>query len=290
MSHQGLRRGVAVAGASAMLSGCAFSDGDAFGLVEASLEAEHVRLEDRVREGGFEATSSDFEVRLDELTLEIDSLSLVLRALEGESSTFDPQNPPEGYSLCHNGHCHRDDGALVDYATIEAELSSGGAEGGALVLGGGTSDVLSGAPLALPCGDESRCVVGEGRVSLLELRVHGLNVSGEVRDGRSGDLARFEGVRAFDGVIDLLHDGEGEEPSGARRLPADVPFSDDDPPRVRLVLHLTATAALLDGVDFAALAEVDPSPTLVLDEPTAERIVENFGELDLGLSVERTND
>jgi hypothetical protein len=294
VSRERIRKWVAAAALTAALPGCAFSEGEAYGVLDASLEAGYERLDERARGDGFEATSADFEVKIDTLTLGVDSLSLVLGALGDGPITFDPANPPEGYSLCHNGHCHNSDGALVDYATIEAEQSAA-AGSSSVTLSGGTSDILAGAPLALSCGDEAECILGEGRVSLLELRFHELALSGEVRDGRPPALARFEGTRAFAATVDLLHDGAGEPSPGEKRLPADLPLSDDEPPRITLVLSLTATAALLDGVDFAALVTAGSGDDIALDEPAAQaaaaaRILQNFAEVDIQVTVVRTVD
>ncbi len=57
---------------------------------------------------------------LEELSFDIDTITYRL-ASESLLSAFDPQNPPPQYSLCHNGHCHHDDGHLVDYEDIVLE-------------------------------------------------------------------------------------------------------------------------------------------------------------------------
>lgn len=67
------------------------------------------------------ATDLGHAIAWDALVLEVGELAL--QELSGGGATFDPTNPPEGYSLCHNGHCHADDGSLPTYAEIEAALA-----------------------------------------------------------------------------------------------------------------------------------------------------------------------
>src|SRR5688572_4227131 len=109
---------------------CTFEDGHGFSTVDrASLEA---RLEPGVaRDLGNHTVLTDvgYQVHLDSATLEVDEVALEELVGGGASggTSFDPANPPPGYSLCHGGHCHADDGRLVEYAEIEAELAGGGA-------------------------------------------------------------------------------------------------------------------------------------------------------------------
>lgn len=113
---------VAVLGAS----GCTFEPGRGFGSVRAwslgfGLEAGAARdLGD-----GWVLTAEGHEVHLASLEVEVGEVAI--ERLSGGAASFDPANPPEGYTICHSGHCDSVDGRLVPYAEIEAELAGGGA-------------------------------------------------------------------------------------------------------------------------------------------------------------------
>lgn len=121
------RRALPVAAAlAAGLSGCTFSPGAAFTRVPGGSL-------DLLWEPGARALSADTFVTAGGLAVTVDRLELGLGALEllelegADNVTFDPANPPPGYTLCHADHCHRDDGALISYAEIRAELAGGDA-------------------------------------------------------------------------------------------------------------------------------------------------------------------
>lgn len=93
-------------------AGCAFDDGEPWGRVETTLRAEP---------------------RFDTPRITIDSVEIGIRNVRyygpgtgaggaaGGDVPFDPANPPPGFSLCHGGHCHADDGRLVPYEEIGAD-------------------------------------------------------------------------------------------------------------------------------------------------------------------------
>ena len=111
---------------------CTFEDGRGWATVDFSLGAELVVDEDHASDEATLVTDRGLLVTL--TTLDLDAATLSLLETGGSASgevRFDPANPPEGYTLCHAGHCHREDGALVDYEDIEAELA---AADGATVL------------------------------------------------------------------------------------------------------------------------------------------------------------
>lgn len=115
----------------ALLSACTFQPGGAFTtLTEATLS------------GAIEAASPP-----DELLLSIDAV--VLQSLSSAVS-FDPTSPAPPFTLCHNGHCHHEDGSLWSIDEIEVWLAGDDATWeDVLVLPGGELDVLSGEALVL---------------------------------------------------------------------------------------------------------------------------------------------
>ncbi len=249
-------------------TGCAFDAGTPFGTVTATLSGAYELRDDRDRGDGFQKLTSELEVRLSALVLVADAVELV--DLWGvDAVTFDPSNPPPGYGLCHNGHCHRDDGALVDYEDIAAEL--GGATGSSttrLTLLAGELDVLTGAVLTLACVDA--CTLGRGHVGRVRLGVSELSLEGEVRDGLA--TPRFDGVLPLAATVSLAAEGAG----GVLEAAVDLPLDDDHEPQITVALTLTASAALLDDAigDDGALSE--------------EALRAAFAEQRLATTIERT--
>ncbi|MFP2932804.1 hypothetical protein ACLESO_48200, partial [Pyxidicoccus sp. 3LG] len=120
-----------------LLSGCALEAGEGFAVLEPTVSAAYAPVPSREAGNGFQQLASDFQVRVDAATLGTSHVELLSAGSSGGGGggggTFDPANPPPGYSLCHGGHCHRDDGALVDYEDIQAELDGGGGSGATTV-------------------------------------------------------------------------------------------------------------------------------------------------------------
>ncbi len=104
----------ALAAAAILLaSGCTVEDGAPWGYIRADLSVPNPEV------------SPAFEVA--SYAIEISTVRLIQTqtASSGGGGTFDPQNPPPGCNLCHNGHCHCD-GELVDYADLQARMDAGG--------------------------------------------------------------------------------------------------------------------------------------------------------------------
>jgi hypothetical protein len=236
--------------ALALIAGCAWGDGQPFATVDAQLSAALEVPADRDLGGGWQQLASGYEVRIDALVVEAEELTLVDSGTG--PSTFDPANPPPGYSNCHGGHCHADDGSLVDYADIEAELAGGGA--GAtevLFMPLGELDLAAGVDRALDC--EPDCTLPLAHVSAARMHVTGLRVAGVVRDGRAEP--RIDGEVPF--VLDLDIEaltGDHLELIGLTDLPADRGHD----PQITMTVALRPTVALFDAVDWAALPEATP--------------------------------
>jgi hypothetical protein len=240
-----------------LLSACTLDPGEGFAVLEPTVRAEYTPLAAREAGDGFQRLASDFQVRLDAAGLGVSHVELLTAASGGASGgggsggTFDPANPPPGYSLCHNGHCHRDDGALIDYEDIQAELNGGGGGGASIVASlhvDGELDLLSPQPLTPEC--EPDCELGRAAVSRLRWDVTSVRLEGAVRDSRA--TPRFAGVRPF--RLELAAEGEGEEAEPLLELGAglDVPSDRENKPRVKLDLLLAMAPTLFDAVDWAA--------------------------------------
>ena len=73
-----------------------------------------------------------------------------------DGKVFDPQNPPEGYTRCHRGHCHTVDGRVVSYQQVMS------ATGATRIAGGGQIAAMPAAPpdVAAPPQDAARTQSG----------------------------------------------------------------------------------------------------------------------------------
>ena len=94
-----------------LLGGCAWEAGEGFAVLEPTVRAAYAPEDSRLTPDGYRRLSSDYQVRLTTATMRLERIELTASSGGGGGGTFDPANPPPGYSLCHNGHCHRDDGA-----------------------------------------------------------------------------------------------------------------------------------------------------------------------------------
>lgn len=307
MSRTIPRRGpvVLVLAAAASTTSCAFEAGEPYGLVSATLDARYVELADRATPDGFEKLNTDFQVRLTSAILVVDAVELIDSGAGAEVPTFDPANPPPGYSLCHGGHCHADDGSLVDYDTIAAELAAGtgSTQTTAATMVPGAVDLLAPLPIPLACTPD--CALDEGHLVLTRITASRLRLRGEVRDSRG--TPRIDGV--FDWQVDLAllepltHDDEADEHDqeehsqeaapGTFELRLDLPIAEDEPPNIALALALPTNAKLLDRIDFSA---VEPTPSRVIDLDAYDganaraELANNFADIDAVASATRTAD
>ncbi|MBM4373379.1 MAG: hypothetical protein FJ098_17105, partial [Deltaproteobacteria bacterium] len=109
-----------------LAAGCAFTDGEPWGEVRPALRVVFDPSPERLTPEGWLRTTLGYGVELHALDVSVDGLTLSMAAGGEGAAVFDPADPPEGYSLCHNGHCHAASGALVSYEAIAAELGGGG--------------------------------------------------------------------------------------------------------------------------------------------------------------------
>jgi hypothetical protein len=239
-----------------LLSACALESGEGFAVLEPTVRAAYTPIASRDAGEGFQQLASDFQVRMDVAGLGVSHVELLTAGGGGSSGggsggTFDPANPPPGYSLCHNGHCHRDDGALIDYEDIQAELDGGGGGGAAVAAAlhvDDELDLLAQESLTPEC--EPDCELGRTSVARLRWDVTSVRLDGAVRDSRA--TPRFAGVRPF--RLDVAAEGEGEEAEPLLELGAalDLPSDRENKPRVKLDLLLAMAPTLFDAVDWAA--------------------------------------
>ena len=256
-------------------SACTLQAGLPWGEADVGLQAQLALDDDRLDEDGAGVTSTDWAFDLRSLSLSPVEARLLLQGDGGTATTtFDPANPPAGYSLCHGGHCHADDGRLVDYADIAAEISGSASTGGDALTLAATDDAVDVADgvvdVALgPCTPD--CTLPPGALSRLEVALAGVRLQGSVHDRRTGDRARLQGEHA----VDLVVDADvviGVEVAGA--------IGRDEPVGVGVDAVLSIAPGLLDGVDFAAVVAGD-------DDDASATVAEHLLQSTLTASVER---
>ncbi len=229
-----MQRSLASFAAIAVLaSGCAFDDGESWANATFELQTEFDAA-GRLREGRFQ-TSKDYEVELDSLFVTVGAMSL--NAGAESAANFDPANPPEGYSLCHNGHCHADDGRLVDYADIQAEL--GGTTGIEVtaVFGDDLSPRDAQKAVGACPGD---CEIPRGAITTASVVVRSVRLTGTAYDTRDNPRVPESGV-PFDLDIPV---------ESTLVVPLDETVGKDLNGPLVAAGKLTISARLLDALDF----------------------------------------
>ncbi len=273
MSAHALRP-AAVAAALALAPACVWSDGHPFGELSASLETRWTLAADRG--GARQRLASDFVVEVTGATATLGALTLI--DVGAAALAFDPADPPPGYTLCHNGHCHAADGRLVSYEEISAELSGGAGPQPIVALAVGARDLLPGARGALGC-DGGPCDLPRAQVRRLELAVERLELAGVVADTRVPP--RLTGDVAWTLTLDRGAGADAAPVTGALELPIDR----GHPPRIELAATFAPTAALLDGVRFELAGD---GPWAVDSDATSRAAVDAaLVELPLTATVSR---
>jgi hypothetical protein len=233
---------------------CTLEPGGWFGSLSASLTAAYGLRPDRDAGDGWQRLSNDYQVKVTAARLELGDIRLLAAGEGSAMARFDPARPPAGYSLCHNGHCHRADGRLVPYAEIEAELAGGqGAAGltaAVTLIPPETLDLLVPSDEALPCTPD--CNLDRGRILRAAAPVTVLSIEGAVRDGR-------QPPRLVETPFRWQLAGGGDAAAAPPTLEGelDLPLDRRHPPVVDLGLRVELGAAIFDGVDFAALAQAE---------------------------------
>lgn len=262
-------------------AGCAWHAGTGFGTLRpVELSAAFSPAASRLDAQGRLKTDNGMRVALDALTLEVRALTVfsATAATGGSGGTFDPANPPSGYSLCHNGHCHRSDGALVAYEDIQAEMSGAKASETTVLSLPGLSavDLLAGTA-SVPLGDATpSAMLAKGTWSRAILELSRLSATGSVTDPT--DEARLSGeTRAF--TLSLA-------PSPLSRRLA-VVIDRDAPDRVTIKGLVGVSETILDRLDWRSLALHPGTLDLTADATASAQLAENLAKSTFALDVTR---
>lgn len=247
-----LRRSVAPLTAASLaaltLLGCVDGDGRGWGEVRLSLTSALEVPASNVDAQGRWRTAHGFAVEAPTVVLEFDEVAL--SAADDAALPFDPATPPAGYSLCHGGHCHADDGSLPTYAEVAAVLAGADADApvtsttaagdAALSLASAVSET------ALARCEQAPCAVARGSVGGARVIVHGVRLkctvfaASTVQRGRLGETGH---------AIDVSFPVET-----TIATPMRVDFDRGEAFGQRVALRLVLGPKLLDGLPLGRWA------------------------------------
>jgi hypothetical protein len=251
---------------------CAWDAGEPFATVSPHLEARVYAPGGRDVGMGWQKLASEYEVRIDQLEIETGDLLLVDLGLGALG--FDPADPPAGYSLCHNGHCHSDDGRLVSYQDIAAELAQGEAARPVMAMPVGALDLVAGESRQLEC--VPGCDLPLSRITLGNLGVTRVQAAGLVRDSLAAP--RIEGELAW--TLQFVQDSPLVL-TGTLELIADRAHDPD----VRLDIELLISSKIFDSVLWA---ELGGAPLLLeTDAGARAALLDALGEVALSMEITR---
>jgi hypothetical protein len=264
---------------AALLSGaCTFEDGTGFGTLRgAELSVELVPGEARDLGDRTVLTDQGYALRLETAVITLEAVELKeLQGGGGQAVSFDPANPPPGYSLCHAGHCHAADGSLPTYEEIEDQLAGGSASFVAVV------SLPVNDPIDLWSGDRARLGEPAPSAELPQTNIRRVSVSakqielrGEASLGPVGG-----GIGPTPVPLEIVL------PIGAAFDKSfELDISRDEPGEFSLSVDVVLTARVIDGIDYATLVS---GGSLTLNDPEAPAaltLIESLLESELEISV-----
>ncbi len=259
---------------SLLLGACASGPGQGWGELSGIAEIGLDDIADRERDDGSVLTKSSYALFIEKLELNVDSIVFSSQETIGGGGgdiEFDPANPPPGYSLCHNGHCHAEDGSLPSYEEIEASLNAAGGVvttplvtveiDQSIALLDGATFVISEETCENGCYINEQTEIAEVSVKLARLRAQ----------GKVYDLA---GVRLPASGANWSFDIELGAASLQQAMA--VPVNADSEPIMTTSLDILVSPKILDGIDWSTTIT---DPTLknqheTILEALAESVIE----------------
>ncbi len=260
-----------------LLTACALGPGQPFAVLHPSFSASLEVPAGRDAGDGWQRLDTSYQVKFTTLELVFAPLQLQESGATGPI-TFDPGNPPPGYTVCHNGHCDREDGALVPYAEVQAELN-GGAGGPRTVvsLPVGAVEVLSSEVRPLEC--QPSCDLPFTELTRVLAPVIRVRMAGLLRDGEvPARIAETAWTLEMELTEPVLRSGE-----------LSLVASNDQPLHAELSVAAPLSGRLWDGIDVAALAPAGGPVDLNIEAnaDVRDELLENLAGLPLHTEVTR---
>jgi len=200
---------------------------------------------ERLTDEGWLKTTLNYGVEVHVLGVIIDGLSLEMSAGGTDTALFDPANPPEGFTLCHNGHCHAEDGSLVPYeevATMTGAVEAGGGFSLHIPSDGDEADAAKEDAVTLDdCPDD--CTLPRGRLANAASRITQLRVQATIHDLLPPDQARLP-------MGGLMVEETWAVETDAVAI-VDVAFGKQEKVGAALDVRLDLGDSLFDGIDWS---------------------------------------
>jgi hypothetical protein len=209
--HPSRRAWRCIAAATVLLpvSACVDEPGRGWGELVVDLELAFALGPDRVDPQGRWLTAHGYALGDAHVELHLDRLRFA--AASDAALPFDPATPPPGYSLCHGGHCHADDGTLPSYAEIAAALAGEGASTALEIAVGGTvaADLPASVSVAAlqACTTTAPCALDRGGLGSASVHIASARVRGRVY-GMTQAAAAALGPAGMPLDVELAIDGE----------------------------------------------------------------------------------
>jgi hypothetical protein len=260
------------------LPSCTIVNGQPWGEIEAVVFlADFPLVSPRLLDDGSLQTANDYHIAIDEVLLQYSGVTFMIAQGNGNDG-FDAANPPEGCSLCHNGHCHCDQ-ELVSYAELESQVQSSGGGSESVVLpmeGEMPALVPNDGSVVIPildCGNEDKCLLPRGNLKSILVNITSIELDITVTDGRTGNLMRLDGPLEVKRSLNI---------NAQLPILADETFDRDSPPELSVDISHQIPPSLFDGVEDWMAFESSP-------EAIAEIIEDNIVNGG-GLTIELTRE
>ncbi len=263
-------------GSAILLAACATGPGSGWGEITGEISTGFEPPAERLTDDGRLKTDNSYRIRIDTLEVELGDVQLL--ASEGavaaaDDVEFDPADPPPGYSNCHAGHCHAEDGSLPTYEEIRQRLSGADSVTERTLVTLPTPELKIGSRQVVSV-DESHCepsclIDDMVTIDTAALPVGHLHLTGVVES--IVDSENFPEAVGFEVEVHI---------DTSLRETLALSFDPDSLPVAELGGHFSLTPRLLDGIDW---------PTAMtgatLSEEALEQIRENFLESEWHVDV-----
>ena len=271
---------------------CAFSEGKGFSTLSIDFTTKLVS-EDRDAGNSWYKLNNDYQIKFTNANINIESIAINASSLDEELSSFDPANPPEGYTLCHGSHCHTDDGKIVSYEEIEKELLNKSLDSLFQVVSVpiGDIDLLNGFSSDLNLGSAKE--IGMMNISEIKLVINSISFYGILKDSRTDKRIMDNQEWSFSLSLDSVDSyNTSSTPNNYLQSIVDINSDDESKANIYISLNLSIGASLFDSITWDSLDVENESINLASDENNEVRyaIREKIANMILETNIERKDD